>query len=84
MRGLLFLIAAVVIYYALKALVHSAIKSHVAEDSRKRVKGEDMVLCPECRTYVVQDRAVTRSVGGSACSFCSEACASRHEQKHRN
>ncbi len=83
MRGLLLFVFIIVIYYALKVIVRSAISSYSADSARKQVKGEDMVLCPECRTYVVKDRAVTRRIGGPGHAFCSEACAGRYEQKHR-
>lgn len=83
MRGLLVFIAVIVVYYAFKTIVRSALKSYAGEGSRKRIEGEDMVLCPECRTYVVKDRAVTRRIGGAVHSFCSEGCADRYEQKQR-
>lgn len=83
MRGLLFFIAIIFIYYVLKTIIRSALRSYSEEGARKQVKGEDMVLCPECRTYVVKDRAVMRRIGGSGHAFCSEACAGRYEKTHR-
>lgn len=83
MRGLLFLIAIVFFYYVLKTLVRSALQGYHEEAGRKRIEGEEMVLDPECRTYVIKDRAVTRRIAGSVHSFCSEACAKRFEESHR-
>jgi YHS domain-containing protein len=84
MRGLLFFIALIVLYYVLKTLLRSALKGYHQEGSRKRIKGEEMVLDPECHTYVIKERAVTRRVAGSVHSFCSEACAQRYEERHRS
>jgi hypothetical protein len=82
-RGLLFLIVIILVYYALKTIVRSAVRSYYEEEpKRKQVKGEDMVLCSECRTYVVKDRSATRRIRGAVHSFCSEACADRYEKKH--
>ncbi len=84
MRGLLLFIALVVIYYALKAVFRSAVKAYYEEqDAPAQLKGEEMVLDPECRTYVVKGRATTRRIRGKLLSFCSEACAQRYEEKHR-
>lgn len=81
MRGLLFFIAILAIYYFLKAIIRSAFKSYHEQSSRGRLQGEDMVLDPECKTYVIKDRAVTRRIQGSSHSFCSEECADRYERK---
>lgn len=84
MRSLLIFIALVFLYYTLKRLFRSALRAyHEDEPRRRRLKGEDMVLDPECRTYVVKERAVTRRIKGTVHSFCSEACAQRYEDEHR-
>lgn len=83
MRSVLIFITLVFLYYTLKTLFRAALKAYHEEQPRKRLKGQDMVLDPECRTYVVKDRAVTRRIRGSVHSFCSEACAQRYEETHR-
>jgi len=45
--------------------------------------GDEMVLDPECHTYVVKDRAVSRHIRGTLTHFCSDACARRYEEKNR-
>ncbi len=85
MRSLLVFILIIAVYYALKAVLRSAVKAyHEEEDTPARIKGEEMVLDPECRTYVVKGRAMTRHIQGRLCYFCSEACAQRYEEKHRS
>jgi YHS domain-containing protein len=85
MRNLLVFIVILLIYYALKTVFRSALKAyHEEHDSPVRLKGEEMVLDPECHTYVIKDRATTRRIQGKLCSFCSEACAQRYEEKHRS
>jgi len=85
MRGLLLFLAIFVIYFALKTVVRSAVRSyHDDEQQRnKRVIGDEMVLDPECRTYVVKDRAIARRIRGTLTYFCSEACARQYEEKNR-
>ncbi len=86
MRGLLIGVFLIVLYYALKAVFQSAVRGyHNGERSRSTGTGmgEEMLLDPECRTYVPKGRTVTRRIGDKLCSFCSEACADRYEAKHR-
>lgn len=84
-RGFVLLAALMAVYFTLTAVVRSAIKGYRADDRRrgKRTMGEDMVLDPECRTYVVKDRSIERNIGGARVHFCSDACAERYEEKNR-
>jgi len=84
-RGLLIFLVIFVIYSALRTVVRSAVKAfHDDEQQRgRRVIGDEMVLDPECRTYVVKDRAVTRHIRGTLKHFCSDVCAGRYEEKNR-
>ncbi len=83
MRSLLVFILIVIVYYALKSLIRSALRGYHQEAPKKRAQGEEMVLDPECRTYIIKERAVTRRINGSVHSFCSETCARRYEEAHR-
>ena len=85
-RNLLVLIIILIIYRAIKTVIQSAFQAYTADErdnTPAQLKGEDMVLDPECRTYVVKDRALTKRIHGEVFSFCSDACAERYEQKHR-
>ena len=84
-RGLLIFLVIFVIYSALRTVVRSAVKAfHDDEQQRgRRIIGDEMVLDPECRTYVVKDRAVTRRIRGTLKHFCSDVCAGRYEEKNR-
>ncbi len=84
MRVLLEIIAVIFVYYVIKAVLRSAVRAYHEEDGApERLQGKEMVLDPECRTYVVKDRAVTRRLAGQSHFFCSEDCARRYEEKHR-
>ena len=83
MRSLLILILIIAVYYTLKKILTAALTSSGEHDKREKVKGQDMVLDPECQTYVVRNRAVTRRIQGTPTHFCSEACAEKYEEKHR-
>lgn len=85
-RTILIFILLLLIYQSLRILFRSAARASREKggrDERARLRGEDMVLDPECRTYVLKERAVTRSVRGTKLYFCSEACAQRHEERNR-
>ena len=84
-RIFLFVAFLVIVYYVLKTVLRSAFRGYHDEDrQRTRIMGEDMVLDPECRTYVLKERAITRRIDGELRSFCSEACAKQYEEKKRN
>ncbi len=84
MRSLLIVIFLFVLYYALRIVLRSAVTGYRQEGRRRTgLMGEEMVLDPECRTYVPKGRAVTRRIGNKLCSFCSETCAKRYEEKSR-
>ncbi len=83
MRSLVVFIALVILYYALKSVITSALRAYHEDKPRRRLDGEEMVLDPECRTYIIKERAVTRRINGSVHSFCSEACAKRYEEANR-
>ncbi len=81
-RGLFILICVAVVYYVLKTVFQSALRTyHEEEHKSDRLMGEEMVQDPECRTYIPKARAVNRLVGGKLLSFCSESCAQRYEEK---
>jgi hypothetical protein len=84
MRSLLIVVFLLVIYFALKTVFRAAVKGYQEDDrKRSRLMGEEMILDPECRTYVPKGRAVTRRIGNKLCSFCSETCAKQYENKQR-
>jgi len=82
-RNILTLIFIIIIYYAVRTVFRSAREAYYAEEKRERLQGEEMVLDPECRTYVVKARSTVRRIGGKTVYFCSEACAKRFEEKSR-
>jgi len=84
MRVLIELIAIIAVYYAIKTVLRSAFRAyHEKDGAPPRLEGKEMVLDPECRTYVVKDRALIRQLGGRPHFFCSEACARRYEERQR-
>ena len=84
-RSLLIFFFILIIYYAVKMVIRSAYTAyHGEENPREQLKGNELVLDPQCSTYVIKDRAVTRRVRGKLCSFCSETCARQYEEKNGN
>ena len=85
MRVLLIFILIVVIYRAVKTVVRAMLSTyHDGEKRSPRIPGEEMVQDPQCRTYVVKDRALIRRIGGRTEHFCSVACADAYERDHRS
>jgi YHS domain-containing protein len=84
-RGLLFFLVIFMIYSALKTVVRSAFKAYHEDEQRRggQIMGDEMVLDPECHTYVVKNRAVSRRIRGTLTHFCSDECARRYEDKKR-
>lgn len=83
-RFILIFICAMIIYSAVRTVFRAARRAYYDEKPRDRIMGDDMVLDPECRTYVVKGRAIVRRVGGIQIYFCSEACARNHLEKNTN
>lgn len=85
LRSIIVVLAIFVVYYALKTVVRSALKTYRMDEKQRsrRVMGDEMVLDPECSTYVVKDRAVIRQIRGTRIHFCSDDCAKRYEEKNR-
>ena len=85
MRAILFFILLMVIYQAVKAVFHSARAAYRGEEQRTpRIPGEEMVQDPQCRTYVVKGRALSRRIAGRTAYFCSAGCADAYERDHRS
>ena len=84
-RGLIVLLCVVLLYHVIRTLLRSAVTAYRADGrpGTRRVLGEEMVQDPECRTYVVKERAVTRTVGGKRTYFCSEDCAGKYTDRSR-
>lgn len=82
-RAILLFILFVVVYQAIKAVVRSMIHASGDPSGSSRLPGEEMVLDPQCRTYVLKERAVTRRVGGTQVHFCSTHCADEYERLQR-
>lgn len=82
-RTALIFIFLVLLYYAVKTVVRSAIGAYRRDEGGRRLRGEEMVLDPHCKTYVPKGRAVMRRVGGTTVPFCSEACARAYEEERR-
>jgi uncharacterized protein len=86
-RPFLLIILVVVVYQAAKTVVRSALSAYEQGGGtgrrRRSLAGEEMVQDPQCRTYVVKNRAVARRIDGTTAYFCSEACADAYTRGRR-
>jgi YHS domain-containing protein len=83
-RGIIFAVFIIAVYYFIKTVARSAVKAYHEEKQSARLHGDEMVLDPECHTYILKDRAVTKNLNGKTYFFCSEACARRYDGKSRS
>jgi len=82
-RALFIVFLAMLVYSAIKTVLRAAARSYHEEARKEQAHGAEMVLDPQCRTYVIKDRATTRRIKGSLIYFCSEDCANKHESQSR-
>jgi len=82
-RAILLFVLFMVIYQAIKTVIRSAVDAYGRPDETRRLQGEEMVLDPQCRTYIVKGRSVSRRIKGTVIHFCSTDCADRYEQGRR-
>jgi YHS domain-containing protein len=78
-RALFIVFLAMLVYSAIKTVIRSASRAYHEEERKAQIHGAEMVLDPECRTYVIKDRARSRRINGKLTYFCSEECANKHE-----
>ena len=79
MRAILFAVYILFVYYAIRAVIHWLRQS----PPRPGAAPGEMVIDPECRVYVLRERAVTRHIRGRILCFCSEDCAATHAARKR-
>ena len=82
-RVLLLFFLVMLAYSAIKTVLRSATRAYHEEERKAQVHGAEMVLDPQCRTYVIKDRATVRRIKGNLVYFCSEDCANKHETQSR-
>jgi len=82
-RFLLLFLLFLALYNAVRILFRSAFRAYHADEDTGRLPGREMVQDPQCRTYIVKDRSVTRRINGTPVHFCSNTCADAYEKGHR-
>jgi len=82
-RALFIVFLGMLLYSAIKTVLRAASRSYREGERKAQVHGAEMVLDPQCRTYVIKDRATARRIKGNLIYFCSEDCANKHEAQSR-
>jgi YHS domain-containing protein len=83
-RAIVLVVLLIVLYQAVKTVFRAATQAYHRNEGSPRLPGQDMVQDPQCRTYVVKDRAIARRSEGTMVYFCSKACADEYEKRHRS
>lgn len=79
-RLLLWLLAGFLAYTAVQ-MVKKALLKPPAPPAEKTSRGEEMVLDPECGTYVPRNDAVKTQFKGKTLYFCSPDCRDKHQKR---
>ncbi len=82
-RLILLFLLFTVLYHAVKTVIRAAMNAYHSPDEPGKLPGEEMVLDPQCRTYVVKGRSVSRKINGTTRYFCGAECADKYEEGHR-
>ncbi len=81
-RNILVFTLLLLVYKAVKTVVRSAAAAYnKREDISGDAIGEEMVLDPNCKTYLPKSRAIKRSINGRPTYFCSSSCAASYEER---
>lgn len=73
------LAAYLLILYLLTRLIKGLFGQPKGNGKSKGIEGEEMVMDPNCNTYIPQRDAVKGKVGGEKLYFCSEQCLKEYK-----
>jgi len=76
------LILYLVFIYVAVRLIKNLFLSMPGERKEKTEEGEDMVMDPNCNTYIPKRDAIYRKVGGQKIYFCSDKCLKEYKAKN--
>jgi YHS domain-containing protein len=77
----IFLLLVILLYNLLRNLVKKSASSHRSEEPVERQTAE-MVMDPQCGTYVLPAQGVAARVNGRTYHFCSEECRDKFIREH--
>ena len=80
-RLILWLIVGFLVYTVFQ-IIKQALLKPPAPPPEKTSRGEEMVLDPECGTYVPRNDAIKAQVKGAAHYFCSTDCRDKHQKRN--
>lgn len=80
MRQLTLTVYAFLAYIVLRAVLKWLVQRRPRAEPSSSFGGDEMVLDPQCKAYVLKDKAVTRIIKGAIVCFCGEACADAYEK----
>lgn len=76
------LIFYIIIIYFIVRIFRTISLSFEEKKKEKTSEGEDMVLDPNCRTYIPKRDAIIKKVRGERFYFCSEKCFKEYKAKN--
>jgi YHS domain-containing protein len=80
-RLLLWCIAGFLVYTVFQ-IIKQALLKPPTPPPEKTSRGEEMILDPECGTYVPRNDAIKAQVKGSAHYFCSTDCRDKYQERN--
>lgn len=80
-RLLIWFIVGFLIYTVFQVIKQALLKPPTTPPE-KTSRGEEMVLDPECGTYVPRNDAIKAQDNGTALYFCSTECRDKHQKRN--
>jgi YHS domain-containing protein len=68
--------------YTVFQVIKQALMKPPTTPPEKTSRGEEMVLDPECGTYVPRNDAIKSQIKGSTHYFCSTECRDKHQKRN--
>ena len=80
MRNLALAVCAFLAYLALRAVLKWLVQRRPRAVPSSSFGGDEMVLDPQCRAYVLKEKTLTRVIKGELLRFCGPDCADAYEK----
>ncbi len=79
-RPLIYLLVGFLIYTAYQ-IIKQAVTRNSSPPPEKTSSGEEMLLDPECGTYVPRNDAIKAQIKGTTHYFCSAECRDNYQER---
>jgi YHS domain-containing protein len=79
-KPLIYLLVGFLVYTAYQ-MIKQALTKDSTPPPEKTSRGEEMLLDPECGTYIPRNDAIKAQVKGATHYFCSDECRDKYQKR---